>query len=97
MPKVLSGPLGLNQWMGLALRWGGTRMVVAHLVENGVRMLIPVTAYATYHTGKWLGNELAEEAIELAEGGTATPLKLSPQEVVLMQEDTGDALLEEVE
>ena len=72
-------------------------MVVACLVENGIRILIPVTAYATYHAGKWAGNELAEEAIELAEGGTATPIKLNENEVREMQDDAGEALLDEIE
>ena len=97
MRHILSGNLGLNQWMGFAVRWGGTRMVVAMLVENGIRVLIPVTAVATYHAGRWLGNELAEETIEFADGSTATPINLTPEEEVEMQDDTGEALLTELD
>jgi RHS repeat-associated protein len=97
LPNISMGSLGLNQWIGFALRWGGSRMIVACLVENGIRILIPVTAYATYHAGKWIGNELAEEAIELAEGGTATPIQLNQEEMHKMQDDTGEALLKELE
>jgi hypothetical protein len=96
LPKILSGPLGLNQWMGFALRWGSSRMVVAMLVESGIRILVPVTGYASYHMGKWLGNELRDETIELTGGVSATPLKLSSAEEEEMQEDTGKALLTEL-
>jgi len=98
MPKILPGSLGLNQWMGFAVRWGGQRLVVAMIVENGVRILIPVSAVATYHAGKWLGNELADEAIDFVEdGATATPLRLTPEEERQMQEDAGKALQQEVD
>lgn len=72
-------------------------MVVAVLVDYGVRVLIPVTAYASYHVGKWLGNELAEETIELADGASATPLKLTPTEEAEMQDDAGRAFLKELD
>ena len=96
LPKLLPGSLGLNQWVGFAMRWGGTRMVVAVLVENGIRVLIPVTALASYHTGKWLGNEMVEKAIDLGEGASATPIDLNPAEETQMQEDAGKSLLEEL-
>ena len=69
----------------------------AVLVENGIRVLIPVTAFASYHAGKWLGNELSEEAIELANGATATPLKLTSEEESEMQDDAGRAFLKELD
>jgi len=96
LSKILPGPLGLNQWMGFAVRWGGTRMVVARLLVNGIRVLIPVTSYASYHAGRWLGNELYEETIELTGGGTATPIKLDANEEMEMQGDAGNALMEEL-
>lgn len=96
LPKLLPGALGLNQWLGFALRWGGTRMVVSVIVENGIRILIPVTAYFAYHAGKWLGNEIAEETIEFIDGSSATPIKLNSREELQMQDDTGNALLEEL-
>jgi RHS repeat-associated protein len=97
LPKLLPGSLGLNQWIGFALRWGGTRTVVAVLVENGIRVIIPITALASYHAGKWLGNEIAEKAIQLEGGTSATPIKLNKVEEMEMQEDAGKALLEELE
>ncbi len=97
LPKLLPGALGLNQWMGFALRWGGMRTVVAVLVSNGVRALIPVTAIATYHASKWLGNELAEKAIDLGEGASATPLKLNSNEESEMQDNAGESLLRELD
>jgi RHS repeat-associated protein len=96
MPKILSGPLGLNQWMGFALRWGGSRYVVAMMIEGEIKVLLPITALATYHAGKWAGNELAAEVLNLDDGATATPLKLSSEEEEELQEDTGRAFLEEL-
>lgn len=45
LPKVLSGNLGLNQWMGFAVKWGGYRMVIAYTIENGIKIAIPLAIY----------------------------------------------------
>lgn len=98
MPRIINTPIGgLNQWMGFAVRWGGQRAVVAMIVENGIRILVPVSGYAAYNAGSWLGNELAEEAIEFVEDGnaTVTPLRLTPEEERQMQEDAARTLREE--
>jgi len=97
MPKLLPGSLGLNQWMGFALKWGGMRVVVAKITQYGISILIPVTGYASYHTGKWLGNELLEETIDLGEGASAIPFELTSDEEKTMQDDTGRWLLDELE
>jgi hypothetical protein len=82
--------------MGFALRWGGSRYVVAMMIEVEIKVLLPITALATYHAGKWAGNELAAEVLNLDDGATATPLKLSSEEEEELQEDTGRAFLEEL-
>jgi hypothetical protein len=96
LPNLIGG-IGLNTWMGFAVRWGGCRMVVAVLVENGIRVLIPVTAWASYHAGKWLSNEITGSTINFAEGATATPINLTLDEERQMQDDTGNFLLEELD
>jgi RHS repeat-associated protein len=97
LPKILPGPLGLNQWMGLALRWGGIRAVAGMIVENGIRVLIPVTANAVYHAGRWLGNEIATKALGLDDGATATPIALNQEQSLAMQDDAANALIEDLD
>lgn len=81
-----------------AFRWGGQRMVAAWMVENGVRILIPVTAIASYHAGKWIGNELAEQTIDFVDSGVSvTPMRLTEEEQRQMQDDAGNAFQQEVD
>ncbi len=90
LPKLLPGRLGLNQWMGFALNWGGYRAVVAVTVENGIRVAIPafVTGLPTagYLAGKWLDKELNGEEIDLGDGAVAVPLDLDSYDIIEMQE-----------
>lgn len=73
-------------------------MVVAMVVENGIRVLIPVTGAASLYGGYKLGEELGEETIEFFEdGATVTPLKLTPEEERQMQEDAARVLQEELD
>jgi len=80
MPRVLRGPLGLNQWMGFALRWGGRRMIVAVMVENGIRIAIPLAAYSSYSVGRFVGAELSNEVFDVGEDVQAIPLNLSAED-----------------
>lgn len=96
MPKVLNGPLGLNQWMGFALRWGGRRMVVAVAVENGIRVAIPLAAYTSYRAGAYVGNEIADELYELEGGVEAVPLDLSDAQIREIEE-SATRMLEQLE
>lgn len=98
LPKVLRGNLGINQWMGFALRWGGWKMTVAMTIENGIRVLIPLSLYggagAGIRAGQWLDKQInGAEAIDLEDGATAVPLELEQSDVLDMQE----AVLEDIE
>ena len=98
MPAIAGTSVGgLNQWMGLALRWGGQRAIVAMIAHGAIKVLIPVTAMATYHASRWAGNELVDETIEFMDGATATPLQLTPAEMQRLQDDAGRALQEELD
>ncbi len=55
LPKVLPGNLGLNQWMGFAARWGGTRALIAQGIENGIRLAIPASLGGAGYGGYKLG------------------------------------------
>jgi hypothetical protein len=67
MPKVLSGNLTLNQWMGFAVKWGGYRMVIAHTIENGIRLTIPLSVYHAATIATDNDGETAEPSIEQIE------------------------------
>ena len=96
MPKILPGPLGLNQWMGFAVRWGGTRWVTAMITENGIRVLIPVSGYVTYNVFRWIGNEIGKRVINLDQGATATPVRLDEKDQQVMQDDAANNLIAEL-
>jgi hypothetical protein len=81
--------------MGFALRWGGTRKVVAMLIENGIRVLIPVSAAVTYNAFRWIGNEISRWAFSTGDGVTVTPLSLTDQEVLQQEDDAANNLIEE--
>jgi RHS repeat-associated protein len=55
---VFHRSLGLNQWMGFATRWGGTRAVAAYSMRGAVTMAPfaagGVAGYGGYITGDWL-------------------------------------------
>jgi RHS repeat-associated protein len=70
LPKVLPGNLGLNQWMGFAVRWGGYRAVLAYTVENGIRILIPLSIYEAANVGSDNEADIAEPVYE--------PIQLTP-------------------
>ena len=93
MPKVINTSVGgLNQWMGFAIKWGGYRMVVARVTAWGIRFLVPIAGYGAWTTGEYVGNEIANLAIDLGDGATATPLDLSPVEIEKQQKDIEEKL-----
>ena len=96
LPKVLPGSLGLNQWLGFAIRWGGYRRVVAFLVENGIRILIPASIFGGAYSGAWLGNEDHDNAVDLPDGAQAVPLKLNPDERRQFENKLADDLIAEL-
>jgi len=66
--------------------------VVARFTDWGIKVLIPASALVTYHMTRWLGNEVVEETLELPDGATATPLRLSPAEQRQFMDDMGNYL-----
>lgn len=52
--------LPLNQWMGFAARWGGSRAMAATGVENAIRIGVPAAfggaGYAGYQVGAALSD-----------------------------------------
>lgn len=64
---VLNGRL--NTWMGFAARWGGARAAAAHVIENGIRVLVPAGAAGAGYAGYRWGQELV---------GGADPQPASP-------------------
>jgi hypothetical protein len=64
LPHLLPGTLGLNQWMGFAVRWGGYRAVLAGFVENGIRFGIPLLLYAAKELGVAAGVTIREFLLE---------------------------------
>jgi len=61
MPRLLPGNLGLNQWMGFAVRWGGYRAIFAYTIENGIKILIPLSIYQAATIGNHNDNGEPEE------------------------------------
>ena len=82
---------GLNQWMGMSLSWGGRRLVGAVVIENGIRVFIPLsifgTAAATTAAVDWFSKEDADEEMTLPDGATARPLNLSADEARVFEEE----------
>jgi hypothetical protein len=70
-------------------------MVVSMLVDNGIRVLIPVSAAATYNTFRWIGNEIGRWAFSTGDGVTVTPLSLTDQQVLQQQDDAANNLTQE--
>ena len=64
LPHLLPGNLGLNQWMGFAVRWGGYRAVLAGFTENGIRWGIPLLLYATKELGEDAGEAIRDFALD---------------------------------
>jgi len=64
LPKVLPGNLGLNQWMGFAANWGGYRAVFAFTIENGIRILIPLSIYEAATIGNNSNQNNGEPVVE---------------------------------
>jgi hypothetical protein len=60
LPPILPGPISLNTWMGFAIRWGGYRAVVAAIVENGIRITIPIAVYGAYEAAQSAGQTVLE-------------------------------------
>ena len=79
LPGVISFPGGLNSWLGFAMRWGGYRMVIAVIVENGIKIGIPLTMYGAWEAGSAIG-----EAANTTDG--IAPTQLSPEEEVELRE-----------
>ncbi|WP_425482491.1 RHS repeat domain-containing protein [Ereboglobus luteus] len=65
LPKLLSGSLGLNQWMGFAVKWGGYRMVVAYTIETGIKILLPLSMGTAVGTGAYVGYQIGNDYIEV--------------------------------
>ena len=97
LPKILPGNLGLNQWMGFALRWGGQRMVMAVTIENGIRIAIPISISTAGGIGAWIGEEVVTDAIDLGQGASATPLDLTELQALQMQEEAARMLIDELD
>jgi len=57
--------LTLNTWMGFATKWRGWPRIAAWLVENGIRLGIPILAsvefYVGHRIGQWLSTQLWSE------------------------------------
>jgi len=58
---VFHKTLGLNQWMGFALKWGGVHARNAILVENAIRLIIPTTAILSGYIGYLIGTQAVKE------------------------------------
>jgi len=97
LPKVLPGRLSLNSWMGFAIRWNNWQSIAALTVENGIKVLIPVSVstggYVGYRAGKFADKALEDEVIDLGNGAKAVPLDLDRHDVIEMQ----DAILSDFE
>ena len=99
MPRIINTPLGgLNQWMGFAMRWGGRRMVVAVMVDSGIKVAIPLAAYGSYQAGKYVGSEIADEIFDIdgENNVQAVPLDLSEAEIRELQ-SSAERMLEQLE
>jgi hypothetical protein len=95
LPKILPGRLGLNQWMGFAVRWGGTRGVVAVGVENGIRIAVPLAAAAAANVGFRAGNEFGETMF-LGDSATAREIKLDSTQQHQLQQDASNTVDEAI-
>jgi RHS repeat-associated protein len=69
---VFHRSLGLNQWMGFALRWGPAARRKAILVENAIRLGIPVSAGAVGY-GAYGGTRLLQESLSRPQGTPKPP------------------------
>ncbi len=92
MPKILSGKITLNTWMGFAINWGGRRAVAAAFTDGAIKVLIPGSGILAYHATRWAANEMTECTIDLIDGATATPLRLSPAEQRQFMDEMGREL-----
>jgi hypothetical protein len=61
LPTVISFPGGLNSWMGFAIKWGGYRMVGAVVIENGIRVAIPLSLYGAWEGGRFFATAKADD------------------------------------
>jgi len=64
MPRFINFPGGLNSWIGFAPRWGGYRAVLAPVIENAIRIVIPGTVVARAYEGYQIGQRYSDDESE---------------------------------
>jgi len=74
LPAVINFPGGLNSYLGFALNWGGYRMVVAVLIENGIRIVVPLAIYGSWNFGQSIGQQIVNS------GSSSQPTTLTSDE-----------------
>ena len=75
--------------MGLSLSWGGSRLIVAVAIENGIRVFIPLSIFYTSagvtSVVDWASKADDSETLDIPGGGTASPLRLTPREAEMFE------------
>lgn len=97
MPKLtlpFTHGLGLNQFMGFAIRWGGKDYIIATAIESGIKVFIPVVAGVTGYLGYWAGKDLFNEAVSLGDA-QVIPLELNNSDEDKLQNEAGRVCDEE--
>jgi RHS repeat-associated protein len=61
LPGIVNIRGGLNTWIGFAQRWGGYRAVIAHVIENGIRVVIPGTVIVRAYEGYQIGERYSDD------------------------------------